>query len=118
MASRPPRSRMGRSSRQCWPRTLAGACSLRLPAASQRPVQEQVGDLAPTSRGYDARGRLATLTQGSRVWSFSYGGDGFLASSTDLLGRSTAFARDPDERVTQQVLPDSQTVNLTYDPDG
>src|SRR5204863_2870283 len=53
-----------------------------------RPVQKQFGDLAPVTYTYDPRGRLATITQGGRVTSFTYGADGFPATITDASGRT------------------------------
>jgi RHS repeat-associated protein len=87
-----------------------------------RLVQEQLGDLAPTSYTYDLRGRLATATQGagtgSRVTSLAYGTDGFLASTTDPIGRTTTFTKDANGRMTDLTLADGRQVRFAYDANG
>jgi len=83
-----------------------------------RPVHGQVGDLAPTSYTYDARGRLASATQAGRVSSLSYGSDGFLTNVTDAAGRTMSLAKDANGRVTAQTLPDGRVVRFAYDASG
>ena len=87
-----------------------------------RLVQEEVVGLDPRSYTYDARGRLATTTQGagaaSRTTTLSYGGAGFLESITDAIGRTVAFTRDADGRITELTLPDGGLVRFAYDANG
>jgi RHS repeat-associated protein len=83
-----------------------------------RPVQRQFGDLEATALTYDSRGRLATMTQGGRITTFTYDGDGFLTSLTDASGRTLAFTKDADGRVTQETLPDGRVVRFAYDLNG
>ena len=52
-------------------------------------------------------GRLTGLVELSDV-TFSYDGNGFLAGSTDPLGRSVTFTHDADGRVTVETLPDGR----------
>jgi RHS repeat-associated protein len=87
-----------------------------------RVVQRQLGNLAPISFTYDAQGRPATVTRGtggnSRTFIFAYGADGFLQSVTDPLGRIGAVGRDAVGRVTQQTLPGTEVIGITYDDNG
>jgi RHS repeat-associated protein len=83
------------------------------------PVQAQFGNLAPRTYAYDARGRLASVTDGqtpsSRVTTFGYGVDGFLASMVDPSLRTTTFTTDANGRVIEETLPGGQIVGYTYD---
>jgi RHS repeat-associated protein len=87
-----------------------------------RLVEEQLGDLAPTSYTYDLRGRLATVTEGvgagSRMTSLSYGTGGLLSSVTDPLGRTFALTTNAAGLVTELSLPDGGRVGFAYDPSG
>jgi RHS repeat-associated protein len=83
-----------------------------------RPARRQFGDLEATALTYDDRGRLATVAQGGRITSFTYGGDGFLARLTDAIGRTIAFTNDAGGRVTEERLPGDRVVRFTYDPNG
>ena len=83
-----------------------------------RVTESRYGGLAPVTYAYDARGRVETVSQGSRTTSYDYGTDGLLASVTDPLSREVSFARDPAGRVTRQTLPDGREVTFTYDPAG
>jgi RHS repeat-associated protein len=84
-----------------------------------RLTQEEFGGLDPSSYTYDARGRLATVTQGqgaaSRTTALTYGGDGFLESITDAIGRATAFTSDANGRITAQIFPDGERARFAYD---
>jgi RHS repeat-associated protein len=81
-------------------------------------IQEQMGDLLPVRYTYDARGHLAMSTTGARVNTFTYGADGFLAATTDAIGRSVSFVYDAAGRVLEETLPDGQVARFTYDLDG
>ena len=87
-----------------------------------RPVQTQVGDLAPISHTYDARGRLTSATQGvgttRHITSFVYGTDGLLASVTDSTGRTATLTHDANGRVIAQMLADGRVLSFTYDRNG
>lgn len=84
-----------------------------------RTTAEQTANLAPASYGYDARGRLATVTLGTgpeaRASSQTYNASGFLASITDSLNRVTSFFYDGAGRVTQQTLADASVISFGYD---
>ena len=96
----------------------AGRTSTTTLDAEGRVAQEQAGGLTPVVYGYDARGRLSTVTQGTRTSQLSYDDDGNLASITDPANRTTAFSYDLAGRVTQQTLPDGRQISFTYDPNG
>jgi len=85
-------------------------------------VQSQISGIEPIDYGYDLRGRLDTITQGSglelRQSLLSYDSAGFLGSITDSLNRSTYFDYDAVGRVTRQTLPDSRFIDYSYDANG
>jgi RHS repeat-associated protein len=87
-----------------------------------RPILTQIAGLESVAYAYDARGRLATVTQGSgadaRAVTFGYDAAGYLASLTDALGRSAGFAYDPVGRITRQIFPDGRAVEFGYDANG
>lgn len=87
-----------------------------------RVVSSHVSGLATTYFSYDARGRLASVTQGSgvdsRVTSFVYDTDGFLESVTDPLSRLSSFDHDLVGRVIQQTLLESRFIDFAYDANG
>jgi YD repeat-containing protein len=78
--------------------------------------------LDPMSFAYDGRGRLANSVWGSggnsRTATFAYGGAGFLESATDAVGRTVAFSRDPDDRITEQAFSDGGLARFAYDENG
>jgi len=90
--------------------------------AKGRPTQIETPGLNPIAYGYDTRGRLTNLSQGSgtetRTATLAYNPQGFLDSITDALGRVQAFTYDPAGRVTQQTLPDGRLITWSYDANG
>ncbi|MCI0528218.1 MAG: hypothetical protein L0Y56_12335, partial [Nitrospira sp.] len=87
-----------------------------------RIIEEQVPGIDAVQYTYDARGRLATITQGTgsntRAMNFSYNNDGYLDTVTDPVGRTISFAYDAAGRVTTQTLPDNRVISYTYDANG
>ncbi len=87
-----------------------------------RPTQQQFANLDPVSYGYDARGRLSTVTLSSgvnaRAFGFAYNANGFLSVITDALNRVTNLSYDNAGRATQQTLPDSRVIGFGYDAGG
>ncbi|MCL4762305.1 MAG: hypothetical protein KJ018_11120, partial [Burkholderiales bacterium] len=87
-----------------------------------RVTAAQFGGLAPESRSYDARGRLASVTAGTgpdaRTTSFAYNAAGDVASVTDALGRVTSYGYDAAGRRTSQTLPDGRVIAVAYDANG
>jgi RHS repeat-associated protein len=102
-----------------WTQTTpAGRVRNTMLNAQGRATQTAVNGLAPLNYGYDARGRLVNLVQGSRIIGLAYDADGWLASVTDPLARSTVFERDAAGRVTRQFSPDGRETRYQYDPNG
>ncbi|MCB1921285.1 MAG: RHS repeat protein [Candidatus Competibacteraceae bacterium] len=87
-----------------------------------RPTNMQVPGLEPVAFAYDARGRLATMSQGAggdtRTVTFGYDTAGYLAGITDALGRNASFEYDLAGRVTRQTFPDGREVLFGYDAKG
>jgi RHS repeat-associated protein len=83
-----------------------------------RVVAEQVPGLDPVEISYDARGRLASVDQGSRHEAFAYDSQGNLASVTDPLSQRVAFSHDAAGRVTDQTLADGSQLGFSYDASG
>lgn len=86
--------------------------------AKGRMVQTTTAGIAPAQLTYDGRGRLASLIQGNRTYSFTYNSKGYLAKLTDPLARSIRFTYDAAGRVTRQTLPDGQFISYGYDRKG
>jgi RHS repeat-associated protein len=78
----------------------------------------QIGTLLPMSFTYETRGRLSTVTQGTRVTSMAYDTNGFLASVTDPLNLTTTFTYDADGRLTSSTLPDGRSISYASDANG
>ena len=83
-----------------------------------RVVQVAVPAMQPISLGYDAHGRLETVTQGTRTVTRGYWPDGYLATVTDPLSRVTTFTRDWVGRVEEVLRPDGETVLYDHDAVG
>ena len=65
-----------------------------------RVIESQVPEIIPVQYSYDSRGRLGSITQGTRNYAFSYDADGNLASTTDPMLRTAGFEYDAAGRVT------------------
>jgi YD repeat-containing protein len=78
--------------------------------------------LEPVSYGYDALGRLSTITQGSgvdaRTSTLTYNSKHELTSLVDPLTRTVGFAYDLAGRITTQTLPDLRQIGYAYDANG
>lgn len=83
-----------------------------------RPSEAEAPGLTKLQYGYEARGFLSSLTEGTRTTSFAYDPAGNLASVTDPLSRTVSFAYDLAGRVTSQTLPDSRVIGFSYDANG
>jgi YD repeat-containing protein len=68
--------------------------------------------------GFDARGRLATVTQSNRQAVLSYDQNGFLAQTRDRSGALNAYTYDASGRVLTHTLSDGRSNKFTYDPNG
>lgn len=75
----------------------------------------EVPGLSPVNYTYDARGRLASSTQGGRVWQYGYDAAGRLASVSDPRG-TRVFGYDPGTgHLSSLTSPDEVTLGHTYD---
>ncbi|MDL1984383.1 MAG: hypothetical protein LWX54_09395 [Deltaproteobacteria bacterium] len=74
--------------------------------------------LYETSYGYDARGRLTSISANTRATTFAYNAQGFLESITDPENQTTIYTYDAVGRMTAINRPDSTTVGFTYDQNG
>jgi RHS repeat-associated protein len=84
----------------------------------ERVSSVQVGALTPVQFTYDTNGRPTKITQGTRMSTFTYDANGFLATSTDPLNQTTSFTYDSAGRLHTQTLPDGQMVTYSYDANG
>jgi RHS repeat-associated protein len=98
--------------------TPAGRTSTTIVDEFGRATSTKLGTLAPITYTYDSRGRLASMAQGGRSYSFAYGTQGFLQSMTDPLGRTFQYARDAAGRTIAKTLPDGATLNVAYNAAG
>jgi RHS repeat-associated protein len=89
-----------------------------------RLLSRQVGSLEAVRFGYDAVGRLETISQGAgvdeRTTTFTYDPTtGFLAGIEDPLERTLAIdAYDAAGRPTQETLPGGRVVGFGWDANG
>ena len=74
--------------------------------------------LPQTHLGYDARGRLSDIDQGTRNTHYEYDPNGFVESVRDPFGRTVHFTYDAVGRVKTQTLPDSRVLSFDYDVNG
>jgi RHS repeat-associated protein len=84
----------------------------------ERISSTQLGAVLPIKFGYDTKGRVATITQGTRTTTLTYDSNGFLASTTDPLNLTNSFTHDSDGRPLTATLPDGRTITYTYDANG
>ena len=102
--------------------TLLGSTSVEFDATGRRSASiDEEGKR--TTYGYDAAGRLTTVSrmingalklQGS----YAYDTTGRQISQTDALGRTTTYAYDNMGRRTSRTLPEGQSESATYDTEG
>jgi RHS repeat-associated protein len=74
--------------------------------------------LSNTTYGYDAKGRLQSITTGSRQTTFHYDPQGNLDSLTDPLSQTTTYTHDPVGRLTRIDRPGGGSIGFTYDKNG
>jgi RHS repeat-associated protein len=83
-----------------------------------RVIERLLPALAPLDIGYDERGRVQSISRGSRQQTFAYNTRNELTSVTDALNRTTRFEYDAAERVRKQILPDLREIQFSYDSNG
>jgi YD repeat-containing protein len=112
------RSRYDAASRTYDWTSPAGRTASMTVDAKQRPLTATAPGVLPVSFTYDARGRLESVVQGARVQHFTYGPQGFLASTRNALDEVTAFTTDATGRVTKVTRADLKDVVLEEDGVG
>lgn len=87
-----------------------------------RTLTEQSGTLYSRRYSYDVRGRLSGVSQGEgegeRRSTVSYDEQGYLASATDPLNRTTSYRYDAGGRVSEVTGPDGRVTSYRYDANG
>ena len=95
----------------------AGRVSRTRLDAQGRVIEESAPGLTPVTYAYDVQGQLTEVRQGSRTWTYTYEG-GYLATSTDPLGRTERYGRDAVGRVRTHTLADGSQLGFSYDASG
>ncbi len=87
-----------------------------------RVVREQRPGLADVTVGYDAAGRLSTLTEqaaaGARTTTWGYDAFGRVSLVSDPLGRTNALSYDLAGRLQQLTLADGSVAGFQNDAEG
>lgn len=78
----------------------------------------RIGNQAPWTFIYDAKGRLAKLKQSTRVSSFTYNSRGQIASYTDAAGNVTKYTYTLSDRLKTITLPNTKVITFNYDRNG
>lgn len=81
-------------------------------------IRDESPGVYDTVYGYDARGRITSVTQNTRQVTYAYNTQGLLDSTTDPLNRTTSYAYDAVGRLTTVYRPDNTSVGYTYDANG
>ncbi len=76
------------------------------------------GGLASSTFGYDAAGRLTTMTTGARTVSYSHDASGNVSAITGPDGTTSTFEYDVMGRVTVQHRPDGSSIRFFHDALG
>ncbi len=83
-----------------------------------RVVQQSEGGLLPAQFSYDALGRVTTIVQGTRAFTYTYDSQGNLSTITDPLGRTQRFTYDAAGQILSKTLPDGGQMQFGYDANG
>ncbi|WP_437915668.1 DNRLRE domain-containing protein [Sorangium sp. So ce302] len=73
--------------------------------------------ISPVNFAYYPDGRLHTMSQGAKTWTYTYE-DGWLASATDPLLRTEQFIHDAVGRERQVTRADEEIIDASYYPGG
>ncbi|MFN2443289.1 MAG: RHS repeat-associated core domain-containing protein [Thermoanaerobaculia bacterium] len=80
-----------------------------------RLTELQVAGITPTTFAWTSRGKLGSVSQGGRTYTFEWSAADELVSVTDPLGRNVGFTYDSAGRVVQQTLSDGRVIGFAYD---
>ena len=96
----------------------AGRQVTRMLDAKERPISVQNSGLAATQIAYNAHGFVASITQSARETSFGYDAQGRLSSITDALGQKSSFGHDADGHLVSATFADGRVIHFGYDANG
>ncbi len=84
-----------------------------------RSTFAQIAGVEAVNYGYDVRGRITGITQGTgadlRSLTIGYGIDGLVQTVTDALTQQVVYQRDAAGRITQATRPGSRVVGFSFD---
>ncbi len=80
-------------------------------------IQTSQANFLPVDYVYDAFGRLSSITQGVRTWTYNYNLENELDSYTNPLGRVTSFIYDENSRPIE-INNSGKVSKLRYDTNG
>jgi RHS repeat-associated protein len=86
--------------------------------AKGRSLRDSASGISGVGYDYDAQGFLTATSQSMRTTGFSYDARGRLATVTDPLLRTAHMFYDSVGRVTRQVLADGREILYAYDASG
>ncbi len=90
--------------------------------AQGRIVSQQNASLEPLVFGYDTRGRITSIVEGTgasaRTTLLTYDTAGFVGSITDAEGRAVSLEYNLDGRVIRQTMPGNRLIQYAYDNNG
>jgi RHS repeat-associated protein len=98
-----------------------GRTSITTLDAKGHVVSEQQGNLTPVTYGYDTRGRITSMTQGTgttaRQGAVTYKPNGFVDTVTNSLTQTTTYTYDAAGRLTQSAGP-AGALGMAHDNNG
>ncbi|WP_234023199.1 DNRLRE domain-containing protein [Sorangium cellulosum] len=107
-----------RASRTSVSTTAAGRQVTTTLNAQGRMASMAAPGILPKEFTYHPDGRLHTLVQGSRTWTYMYDASGWPATEVDPLLHTTSFQYDPAGRIAQLTRADSEVTGTSYYDSG
>ncbi|HEX2203455.1 MAG TPA: RHS repeat-associated core domain-containing protein, partial [Longimicrobium sp.] len=98
--------------------TPEGRVGLTRLGADRRPLEIRLPGVAPRVLGYDAEGRLASVSQDGRTTTMGYDALGRVDHVVDAEGRRVGYAYDAAGRLAGQTLPGGREVRFGWDARG
>lgn len=83
-----------------------------------RITRSEVAGEDPVQFAYDTRGRIDTVTSGTRTWTYGYASTGYLQTIQGPENTSASYSTDNNGRVTTATLPGSRQIGFTHDQRG
>jgi RHS repeat-associated protein len=107
-----------RVARQVTRTTAEGRVTVTRLDSLGRMTESRAAGLAPATFSYDAQGRLSRAAQGGRQWEYGYDARGRLTSVTDPLLRTAGYVYDDADRLVTEVTVDGREIHYGYDESG